>query len=335
MAQASFLAKKYDHALEWIEKVSALADELGYDGFLAIEGRNAVPLLRYGASKRVGEDRFFRIIRKVVEYRNDHRETATTDVSVSPSVPSRPDIEAYALGETRVEGFRQIDSAEWTSNMAKEMFFYMLCNAAGQTKEQITTELWPEMSPGKARSNFHINVYRIRRAIFPGIFLLEHGQYRLDPDLEIRFDVAEFERLLNQAERLPPDSEVRIPTLEQAVGMYRGPFMQGFYSEWVETRRRDLENKYIRSLSLLATLYGDSAKYGAAIVVLEKLIAIDPYQDEVYSWLVEYYLATGDRVSASRTYGRYLDTVVGELGASPSPRIRDLRHRILTDLEQR
>ncbi|GAI57861.1 unnamed protein product, partial [marine sediment metagenome] len=169
LAQVSFLSKKYDMAINWLEKVSGLADELGYEDFLAVEGRNSALLIQYGASKGVGGNRFVRIMEKIRMRRDSKRRLPTAKVSASPYVATKPDIEARALGESRVlVNSRPISEAEWRSNRAKEMFFCMLCCGTGQTKEQITAALWPDLSPAKGTSNFHINLYRARRAVFPG-----------------------------------------------------------------------------------------------------------------------------------------------------------------------
>jgi len=249
-------------------------------------------------------------------------------------VATRHDIEARALGESWVlVNSRPISEVEWRSNRAKEMFFCMLCCGTGQTKEQITAALWPDLSPAKGTSNFHINLYRARRAVFPGIFTLEQGRYKLNPDLNISFDVAEFEGFLNQAKNLSPDSQAGATNLERAIELYRGPFLEEFYGEWTEMRRRELEDKYLKVLSLLASFYGNQGKYDRAIALLEKSVAIDPYQDEVYCQIMEWQLTVGDRASALRTYKRYLDTVAGEIEFTTSARMQELRKRILIDKE--
>jgi DNA-binding SARP family transcriptional activator len=104
--------------------------------------------------------------------------------------------------------------------------------------------------------------------------------------------------------------------------------MEEFYSEWTEMRRHELEDKYLKALSLLANFNGDKGKHDKAITLLEKLIAIDPYHDEVYCQVIEWYLAEGDKVSALRTYKRYLYTVASEIGFDPPARMRDLYKRI-------
>jgi len=329
LAQASFLSKKYDVAVDWLGKASELADELGYEDFFAVEGRNATLLIQYGASKSVGGNRFVRIMGKIRRRRDSQRRLAATKSSVGPSVTEKPDIEARTLGESSVlVNSRLISEAEWRSSRAKEIFLYMLCCGEGQTKEQITAALWPDLSPAKGTSNFHINLYRARRAIFPGIFTLEQGQYKLNPDLNIWFDVTEFEGLLSQTEKLRPDSEARETNLERAIEIYRGPFMQEFYSEWTEMRRRQLEDKYLKAISMLSSFYGGKGNYDRAITLLEKSLAINPYEDEIYGQIIEWHLVVGDKALALRTYKRYLDTVAAEIHSMPSARMEKLYKRI-------
>jgi len=331
LAQASFLAKKYDLAVSWLKKVSALVDELGYDDFLAVEARNATLLIQYGVSKGVGGDLFTHVMDKMRK-RHDMqmRQTPGMVPTISTSVP-RCDVEVYTLGETKVVvNSHQITEAEWRSSRAKELFFYLLFYAKlGQTKEQITTALWPDLSPARATSNFHINLYRARRAVSPSVFILEHGRYQLNPDISIYSDVAEFERLISQAENLSNDIEEKIAHFKQAIHLYRGQFMMGFYNEWTEQRRRELEDQYLRTLSSLAIINENQSDYKTAVELLEKYLDINPYHEEVYHKIIKYQLARGDKVAAEQVYWRYARTFTTEMGLNPQIEMKDLDRSIL------
>ena len=105
--------------------------------------------------------------------------------------------------------------------------------------------------------------------------------------------------------------------------------MEGFYGDWVETRRRCLEDKYLRTLSMLAGFYADKRRYHEAIALLEKCIAIDPYQDEIYCQIMEGHLALGEQPAALQAYKRYVDTVARDTENAPPARIQALHDRIL------
>ena len=222
----------------------------------------------------------------------------------------------------------QIGGAEWRSSRAKELFFYLLGNKTGQTKEQITAALWPDLSPSKGTSNLHINMYRARRALYPGIFTFEHGLYRINPSLNVWFDVTEFKRYVKREESLPLDSTDGGSFLEKVVELYKGPFMEDYYSEWTEAQRHKLENKYLKTLSKLAGYNSRHGKLDRAIALLEKLISIDPYHDDVYRQMMEWHLAAGDKISARRIYRRYINTMADEAEFIPLDGIQELHRRI-------
>jgi ATP/maltotriose-dependent transcriptional regulator MalT/DNA-binding SARP family transcriptional activator len=330
LAQASFLTRKYDSAIEWLEKVSVLADELGYEDFLAIEGRNAIPLIQYGAEKGIGSARFFRILDKIGIIGKRRTTGLSTGISIDLDTRTKPDIEVRALIHTQVTiSNRRVSDADWRSNRAKEIFFYLLTYRGGRTKEQITAALWPDLSPARGTSNLHINLFRARRALYPGIFIFEDGCYKINPNLHIWFDVAEFENLLAVAEATTSPITDRASALERALELCGGTFLEELYSEWIEDRRRELENKYLRVLSLLADYYASRGNYSRAVALLEKFIAIDPYEEDAYCRIIRWHLAERNRSLALRTYKQYVELAADENKSESSYEIRRLYQRIV------
>jgi LuxR family maltose regulon positive regulatory protein len=329
LAQASFLSRDYDAAAELLEKASRLADELGYENFLVIEGKKALPLIYYGVTIKTGNGRFIRVLEKIKALNEMGRSKATADLPKSPDSKTGHDIEVRVLGHTEVMvNNRQVKDIDWRSSRAKEIFFYLLTYQGGRTREQITTALWPDLSPAKASSNFHINLFRARRALFPGVFSLEDSKYRINPNLRVWFDVEEFEQLITLAGRHPQDGK-KNATLERAVELYAGPFLTEFYTEWVEVRRRELENAYLKILSLLADLQAKKGNFEKAVTLLEKSIAIDPWQEDTYYRIMRLHVAGRNKPLALRMYQQYLNTLAGEKELDASPEIKDLYRKLV------
>jgi tetratricopeptide (TPR) repeat protein len=65
LAQAHFLLKEFQSARRHLLQILALTDELGYDQFIAVEARRLRPLIQYAASRRLGGDRFARLMEKI------------------------------------------------------------------------------------------------------------------------------------------------------------------------------------------------------------------------------------------------------------------------------
>jgi two-component SAPR family response regulator len=321
LAQVSFLSREYKVSMEWLEKASKLADELGYENFMVVEGKKSLPLIHYGSKIGIGNDRFARVLAKIRTLNETEQSIDITGLPISPNSKTEYDVEVRTLGRTEVMANKQqVTDVEWRSSRAKEIFFYLLTCPDGRTKEQITTALWPEMSPAKGSSNFHINLFRARRALFPGIFSLEDGRYRINSDLRVWFDVAEFEQLITIADKYPHDEKGNT-ALERAIKLYSGPFLTEFYTEWVEIRRRELEYAYLKILSLLANIYAKKGNISGAVTLLEKSIAIDPYQEDTYYQIMRLHLEGKNKPLALHVYRQLLNTIDNEKEQNTSPGI--------------
>jgi ATP/maltotriose-dependent transcriptional regulator MalT len=323
LAQVSFLSREYNLAMEWLAKASELADELGYENFMVVEGKKMLPLIHYGATIGIGNGRFVRVLEKIRALNETEQSKDINGLPISPNSKTEHDVEVRALGPTEVTvNHQQVTDVGWRSSRAKEIFFYLLTYPGGRTKEQITTALWPDLSPAKGSSNFHINLFRARRALFPGIFLLEDGRYRINSDLRIWFDVAEFEQLIAVAGKHPQDGKGN-NALERAVELYTGPFLVEFYTEWVEVRRRELEYTYLKVLSLLANIHVKKGDANKALTLLEKSIAIDPYQEDTYYRIMSLHLEGRNKPLALHVYQQFLNTINDEKAQDTSPEIKE------------
>jgi len=311
--------KDFESTTAWLEKTSALSERLGYDGFLTTDGEDFPLLMHFATSKKIGGDRFVRAQKRISEKAKSRRsERVDSNRGIT-----HPDIEAYTFGEVKVWIFsKPVDESEWRSLRAKELFFYLLCYPS-QTGEQITAALWPDLPPDRALSNFHTALYRARRATSPGVITTNGGRYRINENLKAHFDVSDFLRLI--VPKQPAEKqEVYLERLEHAINLCRGPFMDGFQGEWIEILRQDYEARYLRVLTTLAYQYREQGNHQKAISLLEKAVAIDIYQDELYCDIIESYIAQGDRLSALRTYQKYNSTITKEMASEPPLRLAQL-----------
>ena len=319
LAHCLFTMKEFDSVTAYLEKTSSLAGRLGYDGFLSTEGQDFPLLMYFAASKRIGGDRFVNAQRHINE-RAAPRPDKKTDSSTETVMVG---VEACSFGKVKAWIFsKEVAESDWRSLRAKELFFHLLCYP-GRTVEQITSALWPELPPDRAVSNFHTALYRARRATSPGIITTNGNRYQLDANLKVYFDASDFLNLSNPRQT-NEKLNVYLERLDQAVNLYRGPFMDGFQGEWIEELRQDYEAKYLRVLTVLARQCREQGNHQKAILLLEKAIAVDIYQDDLYCDIIESYMAQGDRLSALRTYHKYESTVIKEMDSELPPRLVQL-----------
>ncbi len=328
LAQAHFLRQEFQSARRHLRQFLALIDELGYDQFIATEARRARPLIRYAASRRLGGDRFARLLEKIEETPARGEVLSPQRTAVSAPLPR---LEIRALGTPQVlKDETPVGKKEWETNTAKELFFYLLAHPTGQPREQVIDIFWPELPPARAQSTFHSTVYRLRRATHMEILTFDRssGTYRLNPEAHYWYDVEEFERLLKTA---PEGGEGRAEALRQAIALYRGDYMEGFYSDWCLPKRRLLEEHYLGALSELAHRYMDQGAYHQALELCEKALQKDSYYEEMYRVMMQCYHLLGQPSRVTQVYQRCEAVLAGELGVEPAAETIALYQQLIAD----
>jgi LuxR family maltose regulon positive regulatory protein len=315
LAQAHFLLKEFQSARRHLLQLLALTDELGYDQFIAVEARRAQPLIQYAASRRLGGDRFARLMEKIQKVPTKGEISPPLATTVSPPLLR---LEIRALGTPQVlKDGTPVGKGEWQTATAEELFFYLLARSAGQPREQITDIFWPDLPPAKAKSTFHSTVYRLRRAVHMEILAFDRssGTYELNPEARYWYDVEEFEKLLEVA---PGSDESRAKALRQAIALYQGEYMEGFYSDWCLPKRRSLEEQYLGALSELAHWCMDEGSYDQALELCEKALQKDNYYEEIYRLMMKCYSLLGQPARVSQVYQRCATVLGEELGIEPA-----------------
>lgn len=327
MAACLFRQNRYAEVGSYLQNTAELARALGSAQFLVVQASRAPRLVRYAEGRNLGSGFYSELLSKIKE-----SFSAGQALSEAETASAYPRIEAYALSEARVllDG-KEIRDLQWRSEKSKEMFFYLLSRRGKHRREEVLDALWPELPVAKARSTFHSTAYRLRRALYPDCLLHAENSYWLNPEGDYRYDVEQFRRLLEEAEALPKGSSDRARKLEEAVALYRGSFLKDFYSEWCLTLGRDLEQQYLKALALLAGYHAARGEYKEAVSLLERLLTLDPYDEEAYLHLMKAHINHGEPAMAQRCYRRYERVVRDELGSAPTLQLVSLYRKIVSD----
>jgi len=128
----------------------------------------------------------------------------------------------------------------------KEIFFFLLCSTTAQTREAITTAIWPDLSPARAPATSILTFTASAGLFTRASWSSSKADYRINPSLNIWFDIAAFEQAAGRVHDSLGDAGALISSLEQAVDIYRGPFLSNIYSEWAEEKRKTLEEPILK-----------------------------------------------------------------------------------------
>jgi DNA-binding SARP family transcriptional activator/Tfp pilus assembly protein PilF len=313
LALAHFRQKQYDETRRHLDALASIGKALGEDQFILAEGLRAKPVVQFAVSRRVANGYFQRVLEKM-------RKIAPAPRLAAQLIePAWPHLEVFTLGPARVllDG-QPVEKGTWQTATTKELFFYFAVHPHGWRKDQITARLWPELSRAKANDLFHVNVWRIRRGLYPECLVYRNGVYELNPEAERWVDVGECERLLAEADRVVDEAQ-RATLLRRALDLYRGDFLEESYSDWCETRRAALVERYLSALMRLAEYHARLRDFARAIELYQAGLRKDNTREEIYRALMKLYIDMGDRASALHVYGRCVEILDEELEVAPMP----------------
>jgi DNA-binding SARP family transcriptional activator/predicted ATPase len=204
--------------------------------------------------------------------------------------------------------------------------------------------LFPEVPDEQARTNLRQTVARLRRAVRddladPVRVLLTRETIQFNTESDHDLDVHAFLARLRGCHRHDGRRADRcsdcMRRLEEAVTLYRGPFLEGFFvrdseafETWMQTTRERLHQKALDTLHRLAGYYERRGEYGQAQAHARRQLELDPWHEGAHRRLMRLLARQGRRSTALAQYERCRRALAEELGVGPSPQTEALHARI-------
>ena len=213
---------------------------------------------------------------------------------------------------------------------AQALLYYLAATGEVFSRTYLATLLWSETGASEALHSLRSSLYRLRQGLrsagAEAALLSEGESLSLKPDGFI-CDLGEFRRLLAQADE---------PALAKAVTLYRGPLLQGFsmpdapvFDQWLQGEEANLSQAYFVTLERLAGWAEARQEWPVAIDYLQKMVQIDPLDENVQQRLIRASMHQGELGLALRQYRHFEDQLHQEFGMDPSPETRDLLYAAL------
>lgn len=255
---------------------------------------------------------------------------------------NRPDaapIRILTLGTLRVlRAGEEVAEHDWRTRQARQLLKILVTERPRPVStDRIIEILWPDSTPSAASTTLRSAVNALRNVLEPNrpnrapssyIYTQIPGYaYRSHADLWL--DVEVFERLLDEAARLPA-AEERRQRLEAAIALYQDDYlMDDPYADWAKAERERLRERFFDALLDLAALHAQDGHYSAAISTCRRVLARDEVRESAYQALMRYQAESGDSAAALLTFERCRQLFSEQLGADPSPMTQQLHTRIL------
>ena len=223
-------------------------------------------------------------------------------------------------GET-VSGFR--------TAKAEALLYYLAVTGQSYSREVLADLLWGEMPEATAKRNLTKALSHLRKQVAP-FLLIEPDTVGLDPAVEVWLDVTAFETAVVQGL-----AEDNIALLTQAVALYQGDLLAGFYIKQALTFEEWLlgERERLRELMLpaLQRLISQAIKQGEPTTGLEyahRLLALEPWHETAHRHLMLLLARNGRREAALAQYDICRQILAEELGIEPMAETTALYERL-------
>ncbi len=178
---------------------------------------------------------------------------------------------------------------------------YLALREGGPVKREAIRELlWPERGEDQARHSLRQALFVLRRDGFNGQDAIESR----DNAISLRPAIADSDVHVLR-ELLHADSG---SSWQAILGLYTGPLLNGFppvsseFDDFVIGLRRTLEADVLGALGRIADDAADGGAIAQAIVVEERMLAIDPLREDTHRRLIGHYALIGRRADAIRVY---------------------------------
>jgi LuxR family maltose regulon positive regulatory protein len=251
--------------------------------------------------------------------------------------PTPPLLTIQALGEPEIH-IRQEPITRWRMARAMELCFYLLDCGRPMRKEAIITALWPEIDEQTTRT-FYSTIYYLRQALQgEAVIVAKGGTYALKLDAlygnSVWYDVEAFLDAQAQAKKAldeQQDAQARAAYLRM-VDLYRGDYVQPFYSDWSTPRRDELRRAYVDARQQLALIAWRAEEFDESIVHWQHMLAVDNWLEEAHLGLMRCYIRQGKRGLALRQYQRCKNILEQEFGVAPKASIQNLYQKLMGSL---
>jgi DNA-binding SARP family transcriptional activator/predicted ATPase len=196
------------------------------------------------------------------------------------------------------------------------------------SRDRLVAYLWPDRDSEHARNLLKQSVHALRRALGERAILSEADALRLNAEV-VSCDVIEFQAALSIGE------------LERAVGLYRGPLLDGFHlpraSEFehrMDAERERLRRCMVQALDSLAQQASSDGDWTAAAERWRRVAAEEPYNGLVIMRLMEALQASGDRAGAIQQARMHTLHLRQEFDAEPDEHVLAFAERLRAESSQ-
>jgi DNA-binding SARP family transcriptional activator/predicted ATPase len=219
------------------------------------------------------------------------------------------------------------------SRPGRSLFAYLVLNRDREiARDRLTGLFWPDMPDSQARRRLSQALWQVQTLLseagLTGTYIQAGANtVRFNPSSDYWLDVEDFEAAtvaVKEAIAGEGVSATELSRLSEAVELYRGDLLSGFYDDWLLVDQQRLRQIYFGALRNLATIHKSRGEFEDALAYSRRLALLDPLNEEAHRDVMRLCLLAGRPNDALLQYEVCFSTLADELGTDPEPATTEL-----------
>jgi DNA-binding SARP family transcriptional activator len=223
----------------------------------------------------------------------------------------------------------QSSMTERLSGKAQAALYYLAVTGQPQSSPVLAGLLWGDVPEAAARANLRRALVDLRQIV--GDYLeIERQSVGFTAEANVWADVVDLTTGIEAA-----SAPVHVERLQQAVELYRGDFLAGFYvrnapdfESWAAAERERLRELVIQALYTLVDYHIEQSELAQGIASMRRLLALGPWREEAHRQLMMLLAQDGQRSAALAQFETCRQVLEEELGVEPGEETKRLYERI-------
>jgi DNA-binding SARP family transcriptional activator len=205
---------------------------------------------------------------------------------------------------------------------------YLLLNRQrSHSRHELASIFWPDSGDGQALTNLRRELLNLRRALpdADSPIVADAETVRWNQSSACACDVLDFEAAIRRGD---------LDSLQQAGDLYRGDLLPGCSDEWVVREREYLRRRCIDGLRALVVMLEERRAYADGITYAERILALEPFDEDACRALMRLYALKGDRAAALHTFRTFATRLEQEISAQPDTETRAAYQQLIDATEE-
>ncbi len=188
-------------------------------------------------------------------------------------------------------------------------------------RTKVSGTLWLDSAEERANASLRSALWRVPAPGGVSVLSASATHVWLNPAIEVDFrsTIARAYSLLDDSVR-----DVAVIDVARELCSFRDDLLPGWYDDWVVMERERFHHLRLQALDRLGERLRACGRYGDALQVGLAAVQAEPLHETAHRLVIRVHLAQGNVAEAIRQYQRYERTLAHELGAAPSPAMREL-----------